>query len=160
MKQVTEYFEKYREASRHLRNVYYFPQGDAAWDVLEDFDELNLLLFKHLVCAPLNIEYKKYNWFKEPATCFTLKPLGTRLPIMINRMPNTNHGYWDHEIKSVKPSDLNLKFMSYFDWNPQGVMDSRYIMCHVSSASESTQIVGHVALVESHYVEVYYEESS
>ena len=160
MSQVTEFFEKYREASRHLRNIYYVPRDNDVWDVLDDFDELSVLLFKHLVCAPLNIGYESHDWFNDPVPYFKLRAQGTRLPIMINRKPEVNHGYWDHDIDSVNPDDLTLNFICYFDWNPQGIIDNRYIMCKIHDAKESKQVIGHVALVESHYVEIHYEDHS
>ncbi|TVZ39033.1 hypothetical protein P886_4766 [Alteromonadaceae bacterium 2753L.S.0a.02] len=156
MKKVTEYFEKYREASRHLRNIYYVPKDDDVWDILDDFEEVSVLLFKHLVCAPLNIGYEKYDWFNESISCFKLQAQGSRLPIMINRIPNVNHGHWDHEIHTVDPDDLTLDFICYFDWNPQGVIDNRYIMCKISDAKVSKNVIGHIGLVESHYVEIHH----
>ena len=124
MKNVTEYFENYREASRHLRNVYYVPEIQGDFD-----DELNTILFEHLVCARLGINHDQYNWFSVPAPIFVLRATGPQLPILINREPSVNHGYWDNEIDAVESDDLELVLISYFDWNPQGVMDNRYVMC-------------------------------
>ena len=160
MNKVTEYFEKFREASRHLRNVYYAPVESDAWDKLDDFEELNLLLFKHLVCAPLNIKYDEFDWFCVPVSVFKLKAGGTRLPIMINRIPESDHGYWDHAIDMVDPDDLELSFIGYFDWDQEGTIDHRYIMCRISGANQSKSVIGHTALVESHYVDVYYKPTA
>ncbi len=160
MEKVTEYFEKYREASRHLRNTYYIPSDSDDWDKSDDFDDVNVMLFQHLVCAPLNINYDQVEWFCSTAPIFQLKPQGVRLPIMINRDPNVSHGNWDHQVNCVEPDDLELTFISYFDWDPQGVVDHRYIMCRIADAKNSKNVIGHTALVESTYVEIYYDNTA
>lgn len=157
MKIVTEHIESFREASPHIRNVYYVPSERDVWDKLDDFNELSVMRFRHLICAPLAIGYEQYEWFSVPAPIFKLRGQGTRLPIMINRNAGVAHGYWNHPINAVSPSDLELTFFSYFDWNPQGIVDHRYIMCFISGAEESKSVIGHFALVESHYVEVYHD---
>jgi len=157
---ATDFFENYREASRHLRNIYYVPKGESAWDVLGDFEKTSELLFKHLVCAPLNIAYDKYDWLNEPVPFFESKAVGSRLPIKINRNPNVDHGAWDHDITFVEANDFTLNFICYFDWCPEGVVDNRYIMCKISNASKSKSVIGHYALVESHHVEIHCGEYS
>jgi len=160
MTNVTKYFEKFREASRHLRNIYYVPESNQDWDTLEDYDVMNEMLFTHLVCAPLNIKFELHSWLNEPASIFKLQSSGTRLPIMINRTADKQSGYWDHKIDMVKPDDLELVFTSYFDWDQQGTIDHRYILCKIIGARESKCVVNHMALVESHYLDIIYEQHS
>lgn len=160
MTKVTQYFEKFMEASRHMRNTYYVPDSEDDWDIVDDFDELSILLFKHLVCIPLGVNLNQFDWLGEPMAIFKLKARGQRLPIMINRKPNIDHGNWEHEISSVEPNDLELTFIDYFDWDPKGMIDYRYIMCRITGAEVSKNVIGHTALVESHYVDIYYDESA
>ena len=159
MQVVTKCFDKYREASRHLRNIYYVPENSSDWDTLQDHDDMSRLLFTHLVYAHLGISFDKFDWLNEPAPIFKLHSQGIRLPLMINRKKGENSGYWDHEIKMVEPNDLEIAFISYFDWNQHGTADYRYILGRITDAQHSTSVVGHLTLVESHYVDIIYEDS-
>ena len=160
MKDVTKLFNNFREASRHLGNTQYVPSENDLWNKRDAFFEVCVLLFQHQVCTPLDIEYDHAEWFCEPVSLFKLIPPGSKLPIMINRVPEVDHGYWDHEIVAVEPDEFDLTFIGYFDWDDEGVIDHKYIMCRITGAKSQASVVGHTALVESQYVAIHFDEAA
>ncbi len=160
MEDVTKLFNNFREASRHLGNTHYVPTDEDKWEKRDAFFEICVQLFQHQVCTPLEIEYDRFEWFCDPAPIFKLKSPGSRLPIMINRAPNVDHGYWDHEISVVDPCEFDLTFIRYFDWDEAGIIDHRYIMCRIAGAENHESVVGHVALIESQYVAIHFDNTA
>ena len=74
MKLVTTTFQSYRDNARHLSNTCYRPKCEGDWDTREDFDEISILLFRHLVLNELEIRHDLCDWLGEPAEIFKLKP--------------------------------------------------------------------------------------
>ncbi len=160
MENVSNLFNNFREASRHLGNTQYVPSKNELWDKRDAFFDICVLLFKHQVCTPLGIEYEHLEWFCEPAPQFKLKPTGSRLSIMINRSPKVDHGFWDHEISSVDVNEFELTFIRYFDWDEEGVIDHKYIMCRIDNAQKYSSVIGHIALIESQHVTVLFDSTA
>ena len=48
-------------------------------------------------------------------------PLG-RVPIMINRSSKDGAMYWDDPVDKVAASEVDLRFICYFDWDPEKSM--------------------------------------
>ena len=71
-------------------------------------------------------------------------PVG--VPIMINRDPGSESGYWDHPLRQVSPEDVSLRFVRWFDFDELGFRDLRYFLVRIASASRD-DIVGRAALI-------------
>jgi hypothetical protein len=98
MEIVTSLFEEYREHARHLRNTAFDTRGKKDWDMIEDFDAVNAVLFERLVLYRLpegHYEQAK-NW--KSSSYFLIEPSGGGICPMISRTKGSC-GSWDHEVK-------------------------------------------------------------
>ncbi len=151
---VTDIFQKYREGARHIRNSYYVPKDISDEDVLEDFSELSIVLFKHLVLNEFGLNFESSEWLVEPASMFHVVPLGQTCPIMINRKGQSE--YWDHPITEIKKSDFRMVFVDYFDWDDMDLIDFRYYRVRIIESSTYPELLGSDALIETIYADVYH----
>ncbi len=156
MKKVTHIFQKYREATRHLRNTFYVPADRNDWDMDEDFDEVCVLIFKHLVLGELQIERESFDWLSKPSNLFLVESSADDLPIMINR--DGQSGYWDNPIDKVKKGDLEMHFIDYFDWDSMDQIDFRYYQVRIVRSDKFPQLVDCDALIETIYADIFYNK--
>ncbi len=152
---VTNIFQKYRECARHIRNLYYVPKDINDEDILEDFRELSILMFKHLVLNEFGLNFESNEWLVEPSSMFQVVPLGDTCPIMINRKGQSE--YWDHPVTEIKKIDLEMVFIEYFDWDDMDLIDFRYYLVRIIESSTYPDLVGSDALIETIYADVYHE---
>ena len=76
------------------------------------------------------------------------------VPIMISRDQNPDCGYWDDVINRVGPTDLDLRFIDFFDFDQAGFIDFQYYLVHIEGSSKYPILAGHRALVEISFVKV------
>ena len=153
---VTPIFQKYREAARHLRNAYYIPLDRNDWDMIEDFDEISIMLFKHLVLGEFQLNREGFDWLAQPSKHFMIESSAEDLPLMINREGQS--GYWDNPINKVKKGDLVTHFIDYFDWDSMDQIDFRYYRVRIVGSDKHPNLIGNDALIETIYADVYYQE--
>ena len=156
MENITDIFQNYRECARHIRNTYYVPNDFGDENFSEDFDELSIVLFKHLVLGEFGINRDSINWLAEPATMFQVVPSGEACPIMINRQEQSD--YWDHPVTEIKKDDLEMVFIDYFDWDDMDLVDFRYYWVRITASTTYPDLVGYDALISTIYAEVYYRK--
>lgn len=156
MEKVTKIFQRYKECARNLRNTYYIPQSDQDLDTLEDFDEANVLLFKHLVLNELLEKYDDFKWFEKPYNEFIVVPTSDICPIMINR--DKQSGYWDHPITRIEQKDLKMAFINYFNWSSHDQIDFRYFHVRIIESEKYPQLIDFDALLETIYADVFLEK--
>lgn len=156
MENVTDIFQKYRECARHIRNIYYAPDDFGDENTSEDFDELAIVLFKHLIIGEFGINRNLISWLAEPASMFQIIPSGDSCPIMINRQGQSD--YWDHPITEIRKDDLEMVFIDYFDWDDMDLVDFRYYWVRITASAAYPELVGFDALIATIYAEVYYRK--
>ena len=166
MADVTPLFSTYRECVRHLWNVYFRPIAEPTpnWDVRDEFDAISLSIFSSLVSQPLGASDRKLApaWSGEPAplTCFRIVPAvdhGT--PILINRdLPRC--GYWDHPVSRVRPGDVELHLLRFFDFDEIGCRDYEYLEVVVHASSTYPDIVGRAALIEFRHAKIFFTRTA
>jgi hypothetical protein len=78
------------------------------------------------------------------------------IPIMINRDPTSDYGYWDHPTARVVDTDVDLRMVRWFDFDVLGFRDFRYYLVRVHSASDRG-LVGRAALIECQYTRVLFD---
>ena len=122
--------------------------------ILEDFGELTIVLFKHLILSEFGLNHKSNEWLLEPSTMFHVIPLGDTCPIMINREIQSK--YWDHPITEIKKNDLKMVFLDYFDWDDLDLIDFRYYRVRIIESATYPDLVGSDALIETIYADVYF----
>lgn len=154
---VTKTFETYREASRHLRNTFFSTRDSGDWDVIEDFDTVDKVLFDRLVLGRILPAGGTIAEDAVPMNKFLIEPSGAAMPAMISRDTPTS-GYWDHPINTILPGEAKLAFREYFDWDQHGLIDLRYYRVTVIGSSRYPEIQGHDALIETIHAKITYQE--
>ena len=145
---VTNLFEEYREHARHLRNTAFDTRDTQDWDVIENFDAVNEILFERLVLYRLpegHFEQAK-NW--KNSSYFLIEPSGGGFPLMISRSKG-HSGSWDHKVKMLMKDDAVIAFQEYFDWDSHGRIDFRYYYGIILSSKAHPELAGHHALIET-----------
>jgi hypothetical protein len=149
VKDVTEIFETYRECARHIRNTYFSTRASKDWNTIEDFEEVDDILFKKIIIDRVINSYSSH--FKEiiENNTFLIVPNGSRMPLMISR--EKTGGYWDYPIEYLEPGDAEIAFRRYFDWDQHGLIDYRYYYGVILSSSKYPELAGHEVLIETIY---------
>lgn len=166
MEDVTHLFDTYRECVRHLWNTYYRPIAEPGqdWDLRDEFVDVTREIFSSLVLRPLEIFEGRltpeYAAVPAPLPNFQIAPVidhGT--PILINRdLPSS--GYWDHPISKIKPNEVELHFLTYFDFDKLGYREYRYIQVLIHASAPYPEIVGRLALVETQHARIVLDKTS
>jgi hypothetical protein len=161
---VTPLFNNYRECVRHLWNVHYrsLPEACRDWDLHDEFEDVCVQIFGSIVLRPLTIFDQKlaarYSPNPNPLPGFRIVPVVAQgTPILINRdLPRG--GYWDHPVKTVKPNDIELDFLRYFDFDVQNYREYRYVEVSIHASVNHPEIIGRTALIEVGYTRVMFDK--
>ena len=162
MRDVTELINRHRECVRHLWNTYFWPQAeiDDDWNLRDQFEDISTKLFSALVLWPIEREsYELKPEYLQPQTAVSflhVVPNGS-CQILINR--EVSSGYWDYPIETVEESDVDLRFIHYFDWWMIGHRDFEFFRIVISSSSAHPELNGKHALVRPLNVRVEFDES-
>jgi hypothetical protein len=166
MDDVTPLFSTYRECVRHLWNTYFRPIAEPTqdWDVRDEFDAISLSIFSSLVSQPLSASDHRLApaWSADPAPlpCFRIVPAiehGT--PILINRdLPRS--GYWDHPVSRVRPGDIELHLLRFFDFDQMGCRDYEYLEVVVHASPTYPEILGRAALIEFSHAKILFSKTA
>ena len=132
MKDVTSLFETYRECVRHLWNAYYRAAAESEskqdWDLRDEFSVVAQGIFASLVLRPLEAMDRELapDWAPNPSILegFTIAPI-SECPIHINR-DLSRCGYWDYPLERVRPEEVELAFLRFFDFDQLDFRDFRY----------------------------------
>jgi len=149
MKEITESIAEFREAARHLWNVFFYPNAD--WDDRDRFSEICVHLFDALVVAPTGLTDIRFPhlYVGHPPAVSSLHVIprsGVR--IMINRS-SPPVGYWDDPVDIVLPSDgARFNFVTFFDWAELERRDFKYLEVEIREFAKHPHLVGRRALVE------------
>jgi hypothetical protein len=80
-------------------------------------------------------------------------------PILINRT-SPPAGYWDHPVRSVKPEEVVLRFVRFWDWDDLGHRDFEYIEVAIEAFPQHSDLVARPALLEVQHVRVFFDKSA
>ena len=162
MKDVTDILSKYCECTGHLWNNYFFIDeklSSYTHDQLDRYEAIDRLLFAELVLDPLAKVSCQEEYFREyppsePLSFLRVVPaVSDEVPILINRSGAS--GYWDDPINRVLSSDVDLRFIGYFDWNRYDLRDFQFYLVRIVKSSRHPQLVGRDALLEVHHARVF-----
>ena len=150
---LTHSMGRFREAARHLWNSALLAQ--ATWDVHGDFNEICATLFRAVIVRPVFGEgaceaaaaygADPFSWLKVVPT------LEHGTPIKINRTDPPG-AYWDHAISRVKPSDVDLWFVDFFDFDNLGFREFDYVAVVIAAYEGHADLAGRPALLEPRHV--------
>ncbi len=161
MKDITIVLDRYREACRHLWNTYFYANDDMSsysGQMLDQFEEIQELLFVTLVLEKVATASYADQFKKEALPFLRVVPTSEHgVPIMIERPSRDGNRYWDEPVNRVKPSDVTLHFIDYFDWNPYGHIDLKYYKVTIVAFLSHQDLVGREALIETTHARVILE---
>ena len=162
----THLFSTYRECVRHLWNTYFRPVAEPTknWDLRDEFDTIARGIFSSLVLRPMEVFDHELapEYAAEPSVLpgFRIVPAakdGT--PIFINRdLPRS--GYWDHPVSRVRPDEVELHLLRFFDFDQLGYRDFRYFEVVVYASTKYPDIIGRAALIEVEHAKVLLDKAA
>jgi hypothetical protein len=158
MEDISSVFDHYRSSARAIWNTAFWPDPDFRnWDSIDQFHEVEKLLFQELVLAKVDREWPLCDLFVNAIPFFHIAPSivhGT--PILIqNPRPGAPTGYWDDPVNLIKPRQAELLFVAYFDWNEMDYIDPRYYRVKIASFDAHSELVGREALIERQHAAVH-----
>src|SRR5580692_92 len=157
MRDVTSIFDHYRVSARGIWNTTFWPdQNFRNWDSIEQFHEIAKLLFQELVLAKVDREWPLQNLFKSAIPFFHIVPsIAHGTPVLIQKpRKGAPTGYWDDPVNLVEPSQAELLFIEYFDWNEMDYIDLRYYRVKIANFDTHSELVGREALIERQHAAI------
>lgn len=160
MKDVSNIFDHYRISARSIWNTSFWPIKELRdWDCVDEFDEIQRILFDQLVLSRVGREFPRTNLFRAPISFFRVIPTSKSSPVMIqNPRPGQPRGYWDHPMKCIGPEEAEMHFVDYFDWNRFDFVDFQYYRAIIAKFDGHPELAGREALVERMNARVYLTE--
>jgi hypothetical protein len=158
MQDISDVFDHYRLSARAICNTAFWPDPDFRnWDSIDQFHEIEKLLFRDLVLAKVDRDWPLCDLFVNAIPFFQIVPShmhGT--PIMIQKpRPEAPTGYWDDPVNLIKPKEAELLFIAHFDWNEMDHIDLRYYRVKIVSFDAHPELVGREALIERQHATVH-----
>jgi hypothetical protein len=158
VRDVSDVFDHYRASARAIWNTAFWPDPDFRnWDSIDQFHEIEKLLFGELVLAKIDREWPLQSLFESPIPFFQIVPsIGHGTPILIQnpRGPGQS-GYWDHPVNLVEPGQAELLFIAYFDRNQMDYIDLQYYRVRIASFDGRPELAGRDALIERFHAAVH-----
>lgn len=153
MKDITERVARFRECARTIWNGYLreFLQSSRAFDVLDQFNEIERRLFYLLVLqeAPPALSNATGPF---PIPCLRLQPASSGgAPILVERPSSDGNRYWDDPLCHIGATDLDLRLVGFFDWDEYGFRDYRFYLARIVGSAQHPQVVGRDALLDVSY---------
>jgi hypothetical protein len=157
MADINNIFDHYRVSARSIWNTAFWPDPDFRnWDSVEQFDEIQRILFSELVLGKLGKGWPTHEIFRIPIPFFLVLPSIQDAPIMIqNPRPDKPIGYWDHPVNRIRPGEAEMRFLEYFDWNRLDYLDFRYYRVQIAKFDSRPELVGREALIERQQANVH-----
>lgn len=157
LRNVTPYLQEFRECARSLWNTYFrILEVDASCH----FAQLTDQFFSALVLEQIGAPPQLYTYtYPEPFSCLRVVPMAIAdVPIMINRPSEDGNRYWDDPVNQVQQSDVDLRFINYFDFDQQGYLDYKYYLVRIVAFAAHPHLVDRDALIEVQYANVYFDD--
>ena len=160
---ITTQFNSFREAARHLWNVYFHSIAEKKedWDLRDKFSEVYVSLFNALVKHPLHESASSipHLWDGENKVLYEYQIVGRtdRVPIAINREKPAS-GYWDHSTDVLENSAIDMRLITILDFDQLGFRDFKYFRVRILRSSDK-DIEGRDGLIEAEYCKVLFDAS-
>jgi len=133
-----------------LRNTYFSTRESQDWEVIDDFKEVDRVLFARLVLNRLRDDYDATLKTAVESNRILIVPEADRMPVMISRDKHGG-GYWDYPIEHLQRGDATIAFRDYFDWDQHSLIDFRYYHGVILQSSLYPEITEHEVLIETIY---------
>lgn len=164
MEDITSQVNMYRECVRNLWNIYFVQALEAnknqQWNIKDEFDEICSKLFSSIALsfAQYDLPEKSHSYERYPEPLLFLHVIPqSEVHIHINREIKAT-GYWDHPGEMIKPKDIDLRFIDFFDFDVIGFRDFEYLRVRIVG-SDTQDLVGRDALIRANYSKIYFKET-
>lgn len=142
----------FRVAGRELFNRFFrienpWENQEAAWSLVERFNDLESVLFQKMVSEALGMSG---NCYGEPQKDILIVGQGQgEVSALINR--EVDSGYWDFPVTKV-PVDAEMQFVAFFDWDVLLIRDNKFVRIRIASCASNPALAGKHALVDAQEV--------
>lgn len=163
MREITNLMDHYRLIARSIWNTGFWPKPEFQnWDSWDRFEHLKRVLFDSLIVSALMGDKCCINLGAQRERPYMVVPLAPGpVPIMIQQpRKGDRNRYWDDPVTEVKPGDVELLFLDYFDWNEMGYLDFQYYRVRILSFPDQPHLVGREALLEHQHAGVYVADAA
>jgi hypothetical protein len=164
MRDITSIMNMYRECVRNLWNAYFLNliSSENKWDFNDQFEEISSEIFSVFIssctsCTDIQ-KSPSFKREKKPIMDICIVPKSEHgVPISINRESPAS-GYWDYPKDLIKPSEVELRFIDFFDFDTLGYRDLEYYIVRIIACNSDKEIIGRDALILVKYVNVFFKE--
>ena len=142
----------FRIADRELFNRFFrvddpWEKQDAAWLLVERFNDLEAVLFQKMVSEALDLGAIAYG--RPQKEILVVSGGNGEVTALINR--EVDSGYWDFPVSMV-PADAEMQFIDFFDWDALALRDNKYVRVLIASCISNPALVEKHALVDAQEV--------
>jgi hypothetical protein len=167
LQDITKEVNIYRECIRNLWNVYFLSRltEENEFDLKDEFEEISTMIFSSLILNRIGCESfkkSKLNQSKlEPLNFITVSPSDdSGIPLNINRdRGSSKREYWDHPVDFIKPDDVDMKFIDFYDFDQYGFRDFEFYLVNIKESSIDTNLKERNALVKTKHARIFFDSS-
>lgn len=155
LKNVSTFIHEYKEAVRHVWNLYF--SANASSESLIHFEKIEIELFREIVASPLNLEIKA-DEFRQKPICgiyVRIKSFYTEFPVSFGSLQGNGNVSWGNEEILPVHNDQRLKFFDFFEWNHYGFVDYPLVRLYVDRLPQKPEQAGTFGLIESRFVDFF-----
>ena len=151
----------YRDAARTLWNSHFLRAWDRDlpgfgqmndWDFRDRFEDLCVELFSKLVLMPAGAPTLKiwpaYRGDAIPLSELKVLPNGD-VELRVAEAEGNSFRSYDRDLTNAKDVDLDMRFLSFYDYDVLGIREFEYCHCVVAASADRPQYVGRNVLIRS-----------
>ena len=153
MKNVTEYFLRYRDIVRLAWNLGFrglLTTDRTVYAFVDRFEEVSARLFEGMVLLPLGVSDRiSDKWDPGKAFSFDVRPkTGRTAELLVDRyLPTAPYHEWGSPAVRVRAEDCRLRFLAWFDWEQLGSRDYVLLKVLITDFPPRPELAGRYALV-------------
>ncbi len=164
MKNISNSIFEYAALKSQLWNMYFrqLVTDIRACEPLDSFEEIDLRLFKSLVCYPYGITLTDgFVYGVTPVDDIIIIPKGDNesISLMIGKLSEDSNKYWNTQ-EDYEASGAQFRFIEFFDWDKYGEINCSLVRVVIDRFPDEPGYVDREAIVDIDYIEVINTEKS
>ena len=159
MRDVTDLFSNYRNCVVQIWNGFFADRVD--WDERDLWADACVSLFRAIVLYPLELEATPFlpeyrGGQHAPMRFFHVEPKNEECEVFINREVGRDSGQWDWSRlnRDLKASDLDLRFVHFFDFGCLGTRTLEYLLVMVTASLKYPDAQARYALIRTDHARI------